>query len=87
MDCIIRSFNTAAHAQLVGVAMRTYVFYHRTLKGSIERLANLISDHPDLRGSYNHEESLVDFPETTVFWAEAEGESLGVAPVVPPSTD
>ena len=64
--------------------MPKYVFYIRTEEGNIERLGNIIVDRPDgaLLGSYEHEEPLIDFPETAVFWATELGSSMGIAPLV-----
>lgn len=61
--------------------MPKYVFYIRAEEGDIERLGSIIVDRPDgdLLGSYRHEEPLINFPEATVFWANALGSSIGIA--------
>ena len=64
--------------------MPTHVFYHRTSNGSIGRLDSIISDRPRILGSYPHEQTLVGFPENVVFWADATGVSVGIAPILPP---
>ena len=63
--------------------MPKYVFYIRTQEGNIERLGNIIVDRPEgaLLGAYAHEEPLMDFPETAVFWASELGLSMGIAPL------
>lgn len=63
--------------------MPTHVFYHRAGDGLIERLDYLICDRPRLLGSYPYEQKLIDFPEPVVFWADATGETVGIAPVLP----
>ncbi|PTR05371.1 hypothetical protein C8R32_12335 [Nitrosospira sp. Nsp5] len=65
--------------------MPKYVFYLRAQEGNIERLGNIIVNRPDgaLLGSYEHEEPLIDFPETIVFWASKVGPSMGIAPLDP----
>ena len=64
--------------------MPTHVFYDRTCDGSIEQWDSIISDRPGMLGSYPYKQNLVGFPEAVVFWADATGESIGVAPVLPP---
>lgn len=65
-------------------AMSTHVFYYRACDGSIKRLDNLICTRPFLLGSYPYEQKLVGFPEEVVFWVDATGESVGVAPILLP---
>ncbi len=64
--------------------MGEYVFYMRTDEGHLERLGNMIViGHNSLLGSYEYEEALVNFPEFTVFWANEQGSSVGIAPIIP----
>ena len=62
--------------------MSKYVTYLRTLEGNIERLPNAITTqlgnslHP-----YRHEETLVGWPESKVYWANARGPAVGLAPL------
>lgn len=61
--------------------MRKCVPYIRTSEGTIERLSGAVFNASD--GSldpYVHEESLVGWPESKVFWAKETGPSVGVAP-------
>jgi hypothetical protein len=61
--------------------MVQYVPYIRTAEGHIERVAHAIfKTTGESRDPYVHEESLVGWPESTVFWAKAAGPSLGIAP-------
>ena len=61
--------------------MTTYVPYIRTIEGTIER-NNLVSLrwHATL-GSCWHEETLIGWPESKVFWEHEEGYSVGLAPL------
>ncbi len=60
--------------------MSQFVFYLRTEEGYFERLGNMILIGPDaLLDSYQYEEHLIDFPETSIFWARDEGASVGIA--------
>ena len=60
--------------------MSIYVAYIRTTEGTIER-----NDHVAFRwyawlGPFWHEETLVGWPESKVFWEHEEGYSIGLAP-------
>jgi hypothetical protein len=64
--------------------MSRFVFYLRTREGHIERLGNMITEGTrSILGSYQYEEPLTGFPEHTVFWANDEGVSVGLALLVP----
>jgi hypothetical protein len=72
--------------------MFEYAVYIRTSRGYIERMNNVISnlayDPRETYGSlapYVHEEELVGFPESVVFWDNKTGLSVGIAPINPPS--
>ncbi len=62
--------------------MVKYVPYVRTKEGYIERksyaIFNASENCPD---PYVHEESLVGWPESTVYWASQAGPSVGLAPL------
>ncbi len=63
--------------------MSRFVFYLRTKEGRIEHLENMITEGTkSILGSYQYEEVLIDFPEPLVFWANDEGVSVGLAPLV-----
>ena len=67
--------------EIQGKKMTTYVPYIRTIEGTIER-NNLVS----LRwratlGSCWHEETLIGWPESKVFWEHEEGYSVCLAPL------
>ena len=73
-------------------AMFEYAVYIRTSRGYIERMNNVTSnlayDPRKTYGSlapYVHEEELVGFPESVVFWDNKTGLSVGIAPINPPS--
>ena len=72
---------------LHGSKMPKYVPYVRTAEGYIQRISHAIyncadnSLHP-----YVHEESLVGWPESTVYWAKDDGPSVGIAPLSSSST-
>ena len=72
--------------------MFEYVLYIRTSRGYIERMDNGISNLPceppetyRSLAPYVHEEELVGFPESVVFWDNKTGLSVGIAPINPPS--
>ena len=72
--------------------MFEYAVYIRTTRGYIERTNKVISNPPcDPRETYRslapyvHEEELVGFPESVVFWENRTGLSVGIAPINPPS--
>ena len=62
--------------------MSKYVTYLRTLEGKIERLPDAITTafggslHP-----YRHEQTLVGWPESKVYWANDRGPAVGLAPL------
>jgi hypothetical protein len=62
--------------------MPRFAIYVRTEDGSVRRhheTAHYLPgflDHP-----YVHEEQLVGWPESTVYWAEETGPTMGLAPV------
>ena len=61
--------------------MVQYVPYIRTAEGQIERIAHAIfKTTGESRDPYVHEESLVGWPESKVFWAKSVGPSLDIAP-------
>ena len=76
--------------------MRKYVPYIRTAEGYIERISYAIyncyncsdgsldpsncSDY--FLAPYAHEEPLVGWPESKVYWAKNDGPSVGIAPVI-----
>jgi hypothetical protein len=56
--------------------------YIRTADGHIQRAANAIYNSPDdVLEPYVHEERLVGWAESKVFWAKESGASIGVAPI------
>jgi hypothetical protein len=62
--------------------MPKYVPYIRTVEGYIERVSYAIfNSSDDSLDPYVHEESLVGWPETKVFWAKNTGPSVGLAPL------
>ena len=64
--------------------MSEFIFYFRTEEGRIERLQNMITVASEsILGAYRYEEALRDFPEPTVFWVKPEGDSIGIAPLIP----
>jgi hypothetical protein len=61
--------------------MRKCVPYIRNADGYIERLSDAVfNSSDDFLGPYVHEEPLVGWPETVVFWARETGPSIGIAP-------
>ena len=63
--------------------MRKFVPYVRTAEGYIHRISYAVFNSPE--GSpepYVHEETLVGWPESQVFWAKNTGPSVGIAPLV-----
>ena len=62
--------------------MPAFAIYVRTEEGLVRRhreMAHYLPgflDHP-----YVHEEQLIDWPESKVFWAEETGPTMGLAPV------
>jgi len=62
--------------------MCQFVPYMRAADGHIERISFAIYNCPhDVLEPYVHEEHLVDWPESTVFWAKKSGACIGVAPM------
>lgn len=63
--------------------MRKFVPYVRTAEGYIERISYAIFNSPhDFLDPYVHEEPLVGWPESRVFWAKDAGPSVGIAPLI-----
>ncbi|SDA22880.1 hypothetical protein SAMN05216428_1131 [Nitrosospira sp. Nsp11] len=61
--------------------MSKLVPYIRNSDGTIERIGNaMYNTESKLTAPYLHEEPLVGFPESKVYWAKKRGPSLGVAP-------
>ena len=59
--------------------------YIRTADGYIERVSFAIYNSPDdVLQPYVHEELLVGWPESKVFWATKAGACVGVAPICSP---
>ena len=68
--------------------LHRYVPYLRTAEGKIERFPNSIyNSSDDSLGPYVHEDTLVCWPESTIFWAKAIGPSVGIALLIPLLTD
>jgi hypothetical protein len=62
--------------------MVKYVPYVRTKEGHIERKSYAIFNASDnCLAPYVHEESLVGWPESKVYWARQAGPSVGLAPL------
>ena len=62
--------------------MAKYVPYVRTKEGYIERKSYAIFNASDsCLVPYIHEESLVGWPESKVYWASEAGPSVGLAPL------
>lgn len=67
--------------------MRKFVPYVRTAEGYIERISYAIFNSPDdSLDPYLHEEPLVGWPESRVFWAKDAGPSVGIAPLISSTT-
>lgn len=60
--------------------MTEYVFYRRSKEGTIERKPFPIFWCYESLVPYVHEELLVGWPESRVFWADKEGSGVGMAP-------
>ena len=60
--------------------MATYAIYTRTKEGAISRAADVFNWEGPL-GPYMHEEPLVGWPESKVFWIYKTGYSIGLAPM------
>jgi hypothetical protein len=62
--------------------MGKYITYLRTLDGNIERKPDAVVMHSDdSLKPYMHEETLVGWPESKVYWANDRGPSVGLAPL------
>ncbi len=61
--------------------MTTYVLYTRTEAGAIERKDYAVFHYSGTLVPDTHEESLVGWPESKVFWVKKTGASIGVAPL------
>ena len=62
--------------------MAKYVPYVRTKEGYIERKSYAIFNASDnCLVPYVHEESLIGWPESKVYWASRAGPSVGLAPL------
>ena len=63
--------------------MNKCVFYLRDQDSNIQPIESLGKVSRDgLLGSYEFEEALMNFSETTVFWSMKFGACVGVAPVL-----
>jgi hypothetical protein len=63
--------------------MHKYIRYVRTAEGHIERIPYAVYNSPfDSFFPYLHEQSLMGWPESQVFWAKETGPSVGMAPMV-----
>lgn len=61
--------------------MPNYVVYTRSYAKHVVRARDLSTNYPcDLLKLHFHKESLIGFPENTVFWINREGPSVGFAP-------
>lgn len=72
--------------------MFEYAVYIRTTRGYIERTNKVIFNPPRdpqethrSLAPYIHEEELIGFPESVVFWDNKTGLSVGIAPINSPS--
>ncbi|SEL55909.1 hypothetical protein [Nitrosovibrio tenuis] len=64
--------------------MAKYVPYVRTAEGRVERKSYAIFNATgDSLSPYVHEEPLVGWPESKVYWASEAGPSVGIAPLNP----
>ena len=62
--------------------MHKYIRYVRTAEGHIERISYAVYSSPfDSFFPYLHEQSLMGWPESQVFWAKETGPSVGIAPL------
>ncbi|MEO5655747.1 MAG: hypothetical protein ABIR00_07180 [Nitrosospira sp.] len=62
--------------------MAKYVPYVRTKEGYIERKSYAVFNASDnCLAPYVHEESLIGWPESKVYWASQAGPSVGLAPL------
>ena len=61
--------------------MTQYIPYVRTEQGYIERKDYAIFNSEESLDLYIHEETLVGWPETKVFWDRPTGTSVGLAPL------
>jgi hypothetical protein len=62
--------------------MAKYVPYVRTPEGYVERKSYAVFNSSDISLSpYVHEEPLVGWPESKVYWASEAGPSVGLAPL------
>ncbi len=62
--------------------MAKYVPYVRTKEGYIERKSYAVFNASrNCLAPYVHEESLVGWPESKVYWASQAGPSVGLAPI------
>ncbi len=60
--------------------MGKYITYLRTVDGNIERKPDAMHSRNSL-DPYMHEEALVGWPESKVYWANDRGPSVGLAPL------
>jgi hypothetical protein len=61
--------------------MASHVLYIRNHDGSILRHGHIILHGYETLGPYVHEEQLIGWPESRVFWQHKEGSSSGLAPI------
>jgi hypothetical protein len=66
--------------------MAKFVPYVRTQEGYVERKSYAVFNSSDTSLSpYVHEEPLIGWPESKVYWASEAGPSVGLAPLNSPS--
>ena len=80
-----QTMNNRRFSKSIKKEMTEYVLYIRSTAGTIERK----SSYPifwcyEWLIPYAHEEPLVGWPESRVFWAREIGPSVGIAPVASP---
>ncbi|ARO88212.2 hypothetical protein EBAPG3_010705 [Nitrosospira lacus] len=78
----VQTMNNRRFPQSIKKEMTEYVLYIRSKTGAIERK----SSYPifwcyEWLLPYAHEEPLIGWPESKVFWAREIGPSVGIAPV------
>ena len=61
--------------------MAAYILYTRTEAGTIERKEYVMFHYSGTLAPDPHEESLMGWPESKVFWAKRTGASIGLAPM------
>lgn len=77
----VQTMNNRRFSQSIKKEMTEYVLYIRSKAGTIERKSNYpIFWCYEWLVPYTHEEPLVGWPESKVFWAREIGPSVGIAP-------